>query len=532
MSLARATAVMTVGTVLSRITGLLRIAAIVAALGVAEDRLADTYNLGNTVPNIIYELILGGILTSVFVPVFVQLLEKEGKEKAWVIASSIINISLIILTAMTVVGMFAAPVIAHIYTSGVPEAQAAVQRDVLTFLIRLFIPQIIFYGLAALTAGLLNANKKFAAPMYTPVLNNLAVIVIFIAFHQAYGDVGGLAGATRWQLVIIGGGTTLGVALMAIAQLPFLRGLGRYRFTLSGVKHPAVKNLARLSVFVIGYVIVNQIGYLIVQVLAASNQGDFAAYITAFTFFMLPHGLFAVSIITALLPGMSELAVDERWDEFRLRLSTGIRTTALLIFPAAVGYLVLGEPIVRFMLQRGVMTAESTELVAGVLRLFVIGLLPFSLFQLFLRAFYSMQNTKTPFLINCAAVALNTAVNLTVYDRFGVRGLAAGHAIAYTFGVFLQARSLSKRIGGLDGAAIVRSVGRIAIAAGGMGLLVWLSSRALDGVLGSTFVGQTVGLAVPVLVGVVSYLVLSRLLHVPELDYAKGLLTRRTVRRG
>lgn len=530
MSLARATAVMTVGTVLSRIAGLLRIAAIVAALGVAEDRLSDTYNLGNTVPNIVYELILGGILTSVFVPVFVQLLEKEGRENAWVIASSIINISLIILTAVTIIGIFAAPVIAHVYTSGVPEAQAAAQRDVLTFLIRLFVPQIIFYGLTALTAGLLNAHKKFGAPMYTPVLNNLAVIAIFIAFHQAYGEVGGIANVSRWQLVVIGGGTTLGVALMAIAQLPFLRGLGHYSFTLSGIRHPAVKNLAKLSVFVIAYVIVNQIGYLIVQILAASNQGDFAAYITAFTFFMLPHGLFAVSIITALLPGMSELAVTERWDEFRSRLSTGIRTTSLLIFPAAVGYLVLGKPIVRFMLERGVMTAESTDLVAGVLRLFVIGLLPFSLFQLFLRAFYSLQNTKTPFLINCASVGLNTIVNLAVYGRFGVEGLAAGHALAYTFGAFLQARSLSKRIGGLGGGAIARAVGRIAIAAGGMGLLVWLSSRALDGVLEPTFVGQTVGLLVPVLIGVMSYLILARLLRVPELDYAKGLLARRLVK--
>ncbi|MEO8322846.1 MAG: polysaccharide biosynthesis C-terminal domain-containing protein, partial [Actinomycetota bacterium] len=114
--------------------------------------------------------------------------------------------------------------------------------------------------------------------------------------------------------------------------------------------------------------------------------------------------------------------------------------------------------------------------------------------------------------------------------RFGVRGLAAGLAIAYTLGVCLQARSLSKRIGGLDGAAIFRSVGRIAVAAGGMGVFVWLSSRALSGILGSTFVDQTVGLAVPVLVGVVSYLGLARLLHVPELNYAKGLLTRRLVK--
>jgi putative peptidoglycan lipid II flippase len=376
---------MSVGTVLSRLTGLLRLAAITAALGVAENRLADAYNYANTAPNIIYELVLGGILTSVFVPVFVELLEKEGRQRAWEVASAIINVSLVVLLAITAIGIVAAPALANFYAApgtGVTEAQ----RDVLTFLLRLFIPQIIFYGLAALIAGLLNAHRKFAAPMYTPVLNNLAVVAVFVAFHQAYPSIGSVEDVSTGQLWIIGGATTAGVALMAIAQIPFLRGLGRYRFTFS-IAHPAVKKLARLSLFVIGYVVANQIGYLVVQYLARTDQGAYSAYIAAYTFFMLPHGLFAVSIITALLPSMSEHASNQRWDELRERLSVGIRTTSLLIFPAAVGYFVLGEPIVRFLLERGIMTAESTDLVAGVLRFFTLGLLPFSLFQLFLRAF-------------------------------------------------------------------------------------------------------------------------------------------------
>ena len=185
------------------------------------------------------------------------------------------------------------------------------------------IPQIIFYGLAALTAGLLNAHRRFGPPMYTPILNNLAVIAVFLAFHQAYEKVT-LDTVTNTQLLIIGLGTTAGVVLMAFAQLPFLKGLGKYRATFS-LKHPSVKKLARLSVFVIGYVMVNQIGYLIIQVLAAGQQGGYAAYVNSFTFFMLPHGLFAVSVITALLPGMSAHSVNQEWDQFRERLSTGIR---------------------------------------------------------------------------------------------------------------------------------------------------------------------------------------------------------------
>jgi putative peptidoglycan lipid II flippase len=521
-SLARSTAVMSFGTVLSRITGLLRLAAIAAALGVSESRLADSYNYANTTPNILYELALGGILTSVFVPVFVELLEKEGRERAWEVASAIINISMVVLFAITTLGILAAPWIAEFF-----EAEGEAQKQVITFLLRLFVPQIIFYGLAALTAGLLNAHKRFGPPMYTPVLNNLAVIAVFVAFHQAYPSVVDVEQVSSTQLWIIGLGTTGGVALMALAQIPFLRGLGRYRLTFS-LRHPSVKKLARLSIFVIGYVVANQIGYLIVLYLARTQQGGYSAYVAAFTFFMLPHGLFAVSIITALLPSMSEHATNGRWDDFRERLSTGIRTTALLILPAAVGYLILGEPIVRFLLQRGVMTNASVELVAGVLRFFVLGLLPFSLFQLFLRAFYALQDTKTPFLINCGAVALNIGINIPMFRLLQVQGLAAGHAIAYVFGVTAQAIVLSRRIGGLDGARIASSVVRMGAAALAMGALVWGLYAAIEAVVDPTgTLEQVLAIGVPVIVGVVAYVGLANLFGVEELAYVRGLISRR-----
>lgn len=527
-SLARATALMTAGTVLSRVTGLLRLAAIAAALGVVESgRLADTYNLGNTAPNIIYELVLGGVLTSVFVPVFVELLEKEGRERAWQVASAIINLSLVALVGIATIGILIAPLIANAYAVRLEGAEAARQVEVLTFLLRLFIPQIVFYGLVALTAGLLNAHKRFGAPMYTPVLNNLAVIAVFVAFHQAYGEVGDLASVTTEQLLIIGLGTTAGVVLMAIAQIPFLRGLGTYRLTLSA-RHPSLKKIARLSVFVIGYVATNQVGYLIVQWLANAQTGGYTAYVSAFTFFMLPHGLFAVSVITALLPGMSADAANERWDSFRSRLSTGIRTTVLLVLPAAVGYLILGEPVVRILLERGVMTARSTELVAGVLRFFVIGLVPFSIFQLFLRAFYALQDTRTPFRINVVAVAFNIVIDVPLFAAMGVEGLALGHALAYTLGVGLQARSLSRRISGIDGRRVTKSITKIAAAAGGMAVLVWLTFMAVEGALDpETFVEQTISLLVPIGVGVASYLGFAVAMKSEELAFIREAIGRR-----
>ena len=528
MNLTRATATMTIGTVLSRTTGLLKLAAIAAALGVVESgRLTDTYNLANTAPNIIYELVLGGILSSLFVPVFVELLEKEGRERAWAVASAIINLSLVVLLAITAIVIVAAPWIAQMYAARLDGGQQMLQQEVLAFLLRLFIPQIVFYGLISITTGLLNAHKRFGAPMYTPVLNNLAVIAVFVAFHQAYRSVEGLGAVTNEQLLIIGVGTTAGVALNALAQLPFLRGLGRYRFTFS-IRHPSIRKLARLSVFAIGYVIANQIGYLVVQLLANEQQGAYSAYTWAFTFFMLPHGLFAVSIITALLPGMSEHAVNERWEDLRERVSIGTRTTFLLVLPAAVGYFVLGEAIVRLMLEHGVMTPRSTELVGGVLRFFVLGLVPFSLFQLYLRVFYALQDTRTPFLINCAAVVINIAINVPMFALMGVKGLAAGHALAYVFGSIAQGRALSRAIGGLDARRVLNSLWRIAAAALAMGVVVWAISNAVERTVNvADLTGQIAAVAWPVLGGLVSYLLFARLFKIEELGYVRSLVGRR-----
>lgn len=518
---------MTVGTLLSRITGLARLTAIAAALGIAEKgSIADTFNLGNTAPNILYELILGGILTSVFVPVFVELLEKEGRDRAWEVASALINIAVLVLAAVAAIGIVAAPLIAKFYTLNVDGDQVVRQREVLTFLLRLFIPQIIFYGLTALTAGLLNAHKRFGAPMYTPILNNLAVIIVFVSFAAAYGRVT-LGTVTTGQLLLIGLGTTGGVVLMAIAQIPALRGLGRYRFTLR-TKGSPLRKLARLSVFVLGYVIANQVGYTIVQVLAAGQQGGYAAYVSAFTFFMLPHGLFAVSVITALLPGMSSFAVKEDWAGFRSNLSSGIRATLLLVLPAAVGYLVLGEPIVRLLLEHGNTTARSTDLVVDVLRFFVIGLVPFSLFQLFLRAFYALQDTKTPFLINCVAVAFNVAIDFPLFAAFGVRGLAAGHAASYFLGAGLQGIVLKRRLGGLDGSRILRSGSKIALSAGLMGLLVAGVYRAVGAWTDGTGVAVRVtDVLIPVSFGAAAYLGLTLLFKVEETSMMRDVLARR-----
>jgi putative peptidoglycan lipid II flippase len=224
---------------------------------------------------------------------------------------------------------------------------------------------------------------------------------------------------------------------------------------------------------------------------------------------------------------MSELAINQRWDAFRERLSTGIRATVFLVLPAAVGYLVLGEPIVRLLLQRGVMTARSVDLVADVLRFFVIGLVFFSVFQLFLRAFYALQDTKTPFLINIGAVAINLAVNVPLFAIMKTPGLAAGHALAYAFGVSVQAWVLSRRIGGLGVRVLLRSAARVAAAAAVMAAAVWPLSRVLEDRLAGSTPGDLAAVGIPVVVGAAVYLGAASVFRVEELRFVRNLVARR-----
>ncbi|HEX9236964.1 MAG TPA: murein biosynthesis integral membrane protein MurJ, partial [Actinomycetota bacterium] len=450
----RHSAVMSVGTALSRLTGFLRVAAMAYALGVSESRLADSYNVANTTPNIIYELALGGILSSVFVPVFVEWLERRGQEEAWNTARAVLTVALVFLSAVMLVGIFASSAIIRLYTIRVTGPQREAERAFASFALKWFMPQIVFYGLGAVATGLLNAHRKFAAPMFAPILNNLLVSATFFAFAALPGPKVPTPGnITEPQRYLLVAGTTLGVVAMSVALWPFLRQIGfrfRWRWNL---RDPGLRRIARLAGWTLVYVVVNQIGYLVIIILAGRVEGGITAYQSAFIFFQLPHAIFAVSIMTALLPSLSS-----QWSEgdragFRDLLSRGIRGTAFIVVPATFGYLALATPVVRLLLQHGVMHAESTELLAGVLVYFSIGLFAFSSFQLLLRAFYAMQDTRTPALINIAANAVNIAANIVFFRYLQVEGLALGHAAAYTFASIAAIAILSRRLGGLDWAS-------------------------------------------------------------------------------
>jgi putative peptidoglycan lipid II flippase len=534
-SLARSTALMATGTLLSRITGLLRVTVLVATLGVGESRLADVYNVANTTPNIIYELVLGGILSSIFVPVFVEVRNTRGQRQAWHVARATMTIAIAGLGLLAGITMLAAPWIIRLYVHSGSPAERAQAVELGGQLLAMFLPQIVFYGVGAVMTGLLNAHRRFGVPMFAPILNNLVVIAVGLSFHALVGQqVPQVGEVTTGQKLLLGLGTTAGVAAMTMVQWPFLRRIGfRFHFVWNW-RDRAIRKMATLSAYTVGYVVTNQLGYLLVPVLAYGVQGGYTAYTTAFIFFQLPHGVFAVSVMTALLPPLSEYAVARDWAAFRATVARGIRLTAAVLLPAALGYLALAGPIVRLLLEHGVVTEASTSLLVPVLMVFVLGLVPFSTYQLVLRAFYALQDTRTTFRVNLVSVGVNVVVNLALFNllpqRWKIPGLAFGHVSSYTVGSALLLYLLSRRIGGLEGSRILGAVGRMLVAGLVMVAVTLLASRAVAAAIDPGLGRDLVTVVAGVIVGAGTYLAVARLLRVEELALLLEVVRRRGAR--
>ncbi len=418
--LLRSSAVVAVGTAISRVTGFVRIAAIAYALGVTA--LAGTYSYANETPNIVYELLLGGVLTATLVPLFVKYFDSDDEDAA----SAIFTVSMLALLAVTVVGVIIAPWIVQLYTLHASGSGLAAQRELATTLLRLFMPQMLFYGIVTLATAMLNARRRFAAAAFAPILNNVVVIAIFLALPKvASGELtvhNVLDDSTL--VVMMGLGTTAGIVVMALALLPPLHRSGVHLRFLPAFRHAAVRTMVRLSGWTVGYVIANQIALLVITILANGTSGGPFVYVSAYAFFQLPHGLFAVSFMTTFAPELAAAGVRGDLAALRAQLSRGLRLTTIVIVPAAAMYLGLARPIVVVLLQRGAFSASDATQVADTLAAFAVGLLPFSLYLFALRAFTSRLDTFTPFWINCVENAVNIGLAFPLYVWLGIPGLA------------------------------------------------------------------------------------------------------------
>lgn len=527
---ARDAAVMAVGTTISRVTGFLRYAALAYVLGLTlrfgQTNLPSTYSLANSMPNMIYDLVLGGIIASLFIPVFVEYLSTRSREEAWYVASSVTNISMIILAAVTVLGIVASPLIIRLmtlfgsYSAG--DVTTQVVRDQAAFLLRFFVPQIIFYGLSAIFGGLLNSHRHFTAPAFAPIANNVVVIGTVIAFHFLPGP-----RDNYLHLVFLAVGTTAGVVAQALVQIPALVRIGvRYQPVLD-FKHPAIRKIGRLAVPLLGYIFLWQVGTWFMFALAIQVDGGVPSYQYAQMFFQLPYGIFAVSIITAIFPAMSEHAALRKMARFKDTMNMGIRSTLLIIVPCAVIYLTLSEPIIRFLLEHGFFKAGDTELLSGVLFFFALGLIPYSIDMLLTKTFYSMQDTRTPMIINCFVVAINIGANLLFFRLMGVKGLALGFATAYLFSMLIDGTVLRIRLGRLGGRRVLSTTLKTLVAAAAMTVVIYASNYLIIELHPvSGLWRDLLEMLLPMAEGIVVFFLVAHALGMEELDALKDMLAR------
>lgn len=509
---------MTLGTTLSRITGFIRTAALASLLGLTQQSMADSFNLANITPNMVYDLVLGGIISSLFIPIFVEYLSTKGEEEAWNVANSMFNITLVLLTVVSILLCLGAGALIKAQTFLASGREQMVEDAI--FLLRFFIFEIIFYGVCSIYTGILNSFKHFTIPAFAPIANNLIVTASVVVYHFY---------PSRY---VLGIGATLGVVAMAMIQLPWVYRTGFKHKLVADFKHEAIRKLARLAGPVTGYVVINQIGLWVVNILAAQVKGGISAYQYAHIFFQLPYGVLSVSINTALFPTLAKDWVEGNIKKIVNSVSLGIRTTAFVIIPSSVIYAILATPIIRLLLQHLHFGAEDTKMLASVLFYFVLGLIFFCIFMLALKVFYAMQDTKTPMLVAAVIIALNIALDFAYFyifksDYMKIAGLALGNTSAYLVGSIWVLAILKKRLGTIDEKRVARSISKIIIASTAMGASCWGTAFLVEKTLGTqSLVAQLLQVFLPIIISLLVYLGASVLLKCEEMDALKRLISR------
>ena len=520
--LIRSSSIVGAGTLLSRLTGMLRYVAIAVVLG--GRTLADGYNLANTTPNMIYDLLLGGVFSATLIPVFVDNRERNDSEST----DAVVTVLVTALIFVTVIGVVLAPWIFRLYTWDSPPAQRRAQIAIGVPLLRWFLPQILFYGLTAIASAMLNARRRYAAPAFAPVLNNIVVLCIIGAFWR----VGGTAPSAyrvlhdRTLFLLLAAGTTAGIVVMAASLWPALRHVGVRLHWRFDHRNRSVRRVFALSGWTFGYALVNQIALVIVLALALRHNGGVTSYTYAFMVFQLPYGLFVVSLMTTVEPELAHAATRADADGFRHHFAVGLRLLLLAMIPSAVGLALLAHPIATFLFDHGAYRRYST-LTGDVLQWFAVGLVGFAVYLFALRVFYSLKDTRTPFLANLIENGVNVALAFALVGHFRTQGLAAAYSAAYAVAAVAALLLVKRRILHFEGARNTSTVLRVVAASAVMGLAVYATLQLVGTRQGFAAV---VPIVACVAVGVVVFVAVASLLRVEELTQLVARLRARRTR--
>ncbi|MEU8757818.1 murein biosynthesis integral membrane protein MurJ [Streptomyces sp. NPDC048659] len=534
--LLKSSAVMAAGTLVSRLTGFVRSLVITGALGAA--LLGDTFTIAYTLPTMIYILTVGGGLNSVFVPQLVRSM-KNDEDGGEAFANRLLTLVMVALGAIVAIAVFAAPLLIRLMSNTIADDAAA--NSVAVTFARYCLPTIFFMGVHVVMGQILNARGKFGAMMWTPVLNNIVMIATFGLFIWVYGTSAeshmGVSTIPDEGIRLLGIGTLLGLAVQALAMIPYLRETGfRFRPRFDWKGHGLGKTV-KLAKWTVLFVLANQAGVLVVTQLATAageesgkNGAGFLAYSNAQLIWGMPQAIITVSVMAALLPRISRAASDNDPGAVRDDISQGLRNSAVAIVPVSFAFLALGVPMCTLLYaSSGVQAAQG---MGFILMAFGLGLIPYSVQYVVLRGFYAYEDTRTPFYNTVIVAAVNAAASAVCYvvlpAQWAVVGMAASYGLAYAVGVGVAWRRLRNRLGGdLDGAHVLRTYARLCLASLPAAVVSGAVGFALLKVLGEGALGSLVALLVggAVLLGV--FFVAAKRMRIAELNSMVGMVRGR-----
>lgn len=503
------------GTTLSRLSGFARVLAIAWVFG--QGRLADAYNQANTIPNAIYELLLGGVLSATLLPVLMQALTRKEVAKDDDTVPAVVSFLTVVLVVATVLFWLAAPLIIRLFLLDASGSQVAGERALATTWLRLFTPQLLFMGLITLTTALLNARRRFGAVAFSPVLANLVTIGALVVADRMVrpSSISGYRQDTA-AIAVVGIGTTAGYLAQLVAQLP---ALWKARVPLRprwAPNNPALRTIARLSGWTAAAVVTNQASYTLVAILANNRRGDFSAFSYAYAFMLLPYAVVAASIAYAVAPELAQFWSRGEKTAFARQLNRAVRATLVLLVPGGVGYALLARPTVVVALAHGHLSHASADLTGSLLAIFALGLPGFSTYLLLMRAFQSKQDTRSMFWLYAFENALTIVGALALYPLIGARGLTAAWIGAYTVTLPIAWRRLRRSA---DVSLPFTWLAKTALGTLAMAAAV---TAVLELVKAGTLLPSIGRIALAVAVGAGVFVALARWLGVEELHQLSG----------
>ena len=505
---------MVVAIVVSRVTGFVRTLALVAALGLGT-RLLDAYTAANVTPNTIYELVLGGALASVLVPLLIRT-AADDRVDGDVFAQRLLTLVVYALATVVIVTIIAAPLIVDLYVPGFSPAQ----RHLAIIFTRFFMPQILFYGVSATLSAVLNSRGRFASPQWAPVANNLVVIATALVF-LLLGGTGKMMSLTHVQTLLLSAGTSAGVAAqMAVLALASRRAGFRLRLR-ADPRGIGVRRIAVLAGWTLTSVAAAQAVFVVVTRIASqAGAGAVSVYSNAYTLFQLPYAVIAVSLITGVLPRMSRAAADRDLAKVIADLSQSLRLAGVALVPIAAALIVLGPRLTTLLFAYGNASPDAARLTGTVLAAYGFALVPFAGYQIMLRVFYALGDTRVPALLGIGVsavtvVACLAATRITPGPHL-VIALAASSALAYTAGMLVTVWVLRRRLGRVDGHRLLSAHVRMLAAAILAGLAAAGTVRLLGPALGTGRTGSLIIVSAAVLAGGCLYALAARGLRIGE----------------